>query len=61
MTRVSKKEERRARCPKKRQAPAAKSGPKQDKLPNGFKELANAVQGDTARNVFVGTISHPGK
>lgn len=61
MTRMSKQGERRNRCPKKRKAPAVKTGPKEDALPKGFKERSNAVEGDLAKSVFVGTISQPGK
>lgn len=43
MTRQSKQGERRAVSPRKRHYPAAKTGPKEDNLPNGFKEHTNAA------------------
>ncbi|NGX54539.1 MAG: hypothetical protein KR126chlam2_00152 [Chlamydiae bacterium] len=43
MTRTSKQQERRARCPRKRKAPSPKTGPLKDNLPKGFKPHENAV------------------
>lgn len=48
MTRQSKQGERRAMSPRKRKAPAVKTGPKKDNLPKGFKEHANALEGTLA-------------
>lgn len=56
MTRQSKQGERRARSPKKHRAPAAKTGPKKDNLTSGFKEHANALEGDLAAAVFIPKI-----
>ena len=51
MTRLAKKAERRARCPRKTKKPSIKTGPKKDLLPKGYKEHANALAGE--ENVFV--------
>jgi len=56
MVRISKQEERRNRCPRKRKHPSVKTGPKKDNLPNGFKELANAVDAQLSDQVFIGKI-----
>ena len=54
MTRISKQEERRARSPRRHKAPAPKTGPKQDNLPQGYKPQQNAVESE---GVFIGKIS----
>ena len=56
MTRIGKKEERRNRYPFKHKNPAPKTGPLQDNLPEGYKPHANAVDGDVAKQVFIGKI-----
>lgn len=57
MVRISKQNERRAQSPRKRQVNMEpKSGPKADKLPNGFKEHSNAVTGDLAGMAFIPKI-----
>lgn len=56
MVRISKQNERRNRSPRKRKAPSLKTGPKKDNLPNGFKEHANAVEGDFAAQAFIPKI-----
>lgn len=56
MTRISKKEERRAHCPKKTKPPAPKTGPKEDNLPNGFKPHDNALESDLAKAAFIPKI-----
>lgn len=56
MTRISKKEERRAQCPKKTKPPAPKTGPKEDNLPNGFKPHDNALESDLAKAAFIPKI-----
>lgn len=56
MTRMSKQGERRNRFPRKHRAPSDKTGPQQDNLPNGYKALANAVEGDLAGKVFIAKI-----
>lgn len=57
MTRISKQGEKRNRSPRKRRGPAAKTGPRKDNLPQGFKVHANAIQGDTAKLAFIPKIS----
>ena len=44
MVRISKQAERRAKCPHRPRPPAAKTGPKKDALPQGYKPLANAIE-----------------
>lgn len=56
MTRQSKKGERRARSPRRCRAPAAKTGPKQDNLTNGYKPHPNALEGALASQVFIPKI-----
>jgi hypothetical protein len=56
MVRISKQSERRNRFPRKHRAPSAKTGPRQDNLPNGFKAHNNAVEGDLAKMVFIPKI-----
>lgn len=43
MVRISKQAERRAKCPHRPRPPAVKTGPKKDKLPEGYKAHASAV------------------
>lgn len=45
MTRIGKDEERRHFSPRKRKKPSAKSGPRKDNLPQGFKVHRNALEG----------------
>lgn len=56
MSRTSKQEERRARCPRKRRGPSVLTGPKKDNLAKGFKEHANAVEGDLSTKMFIPKI-----
>lgn len=56
MTRMSKQGERRAKSHRKHRPPAMKTGPKKDKLTNGFKEHSNALEGDLAATVFIPKI-----
>ncbi|MEI6243292.1 MAG: hypothetical protein WCP39_07840 [Chlamydiota bacterium] len=59
MTRISKQEERRHRCPKKRKSSSVliqKTGPKKEALPLGFKQHENAVVGIEAQSVFIPKI-----
>lgn len=53
MTRMSKPAKRRAVSPRKRQAPAPKTGAKKDQLPLGYKQHENAASGDLAAQVFI--------
>lgn len=54
MVRISKQEERRNKCPKRCRPPAAKTGPKKDNLPSGFRVHANSVE--TSGLVFIPKI-----
>jgi len=45
MTRVSKQQERRNRCPRKRKAPSPKTGTLKDNLPEGYRVHENTVSG----------------
>ena len=56
MVRISKQEERRNRCPKKRRAPAPKTGPKKDNLTVGYKPHANSLEGNVAETFFIPKI-----
>lgn len=56
MVRMSKQGERRARFPRRRQAPHPKTGPLQDNLPEGYKPHLNAVEGALASAVFIPKI-----
>lgn len=56
MTRMSKQGERRNRFPRKNRAPSKKTGPLQDNIPGGYKELANAVDGDLAKSIYIPKI-----
>jgi hypothetical protein len=56
MVRISKQEERRSRCPKRCQSPAAKTGPLKDKLSVGYKPHANAIEGTLAQVSFIPKI-----
>jgi hypothetical protein len=54
MTRIGKQEERRHVYPHKRKAPAAKTGPRKDNLPLGYKEHDNALE--DSKMVFIPKI-----
>lgn len=56
MTRISKKSERRAQCPRRTKPPAPKTGPKQDNLPMGFKVHDNALEANLAKTAFIPKI-----
>lgn len=53
MVRISKKEERRHKSPRKRKAPSVKTGSLPNNLPKGYKEHVNAVEGELAKTIFV--------
>jgi hypothetical protein len=56
MSRVSKKEERRNRCPKKRHYPLQeKTGAKKDNLAMGFKPHENALN-DNSNSAYIAKI-----
>lgn len=57
MVRISKQAEKRSRNPKKTKAPSVKTGPLKDSLPKGFKEHANALQGDLAATAYIPKIN----
>ncbi len=57
MVRISKQEERRAVCPRRRKAPSPKTGSLKDKLPLGYKQHANAVSGNASASIFIPKIS----
>jgi len=52
MVRLSKQTRRRAQSPRKHRPPSSKTGPGKDALPKGYKEHANAVQGEVAATLF---------
>lgn len=56
MVRISKKSERRNRSPRKNRAPSEKTGSLRDNLPKGFKEHANALDGEVAATAFIPKI-----
>lgn len=53
MTRMSKQSIRRAQSPRKRRAPAVKTGPLKDNLPMGYKAHDNAVVGELNATTFI--------
>ena len=57
MVRISKQEERRQQCPKRRKAPAKKTGAKKDALAQGYKPHANSLSGLCAELSFIPKIS----
>ena len=56
MVRMSKQGERRNQFPRKHRAPAKKTGPLKDNLPNGFKAHENAIEGELASSMFIPKI-----
>lgn len=56
MVRISKQSERRAASPRKPKLYINKTGPKKDHLEKGFKEHANALEGDVAATCFIPKI-----
>ena len=56
MTRMSKKEERRHRCPKKNKAPSVKTGSLKDNLSLGYKVRENTIDGELGKKVFISKI-----
>ena len=56
MTRTSKQEERRAQSPRRPRRPGKKTGSKKDNLPKGYREHANALEGDQASQYFIGKV-----
>jgi hypothetical protein len=56
MVRISKQNQIRAKCPKRPRPPAKKTGAKKDLLSEGFKRVANALEGDLAQTRFIGKV-----
>lgn len=56
MTRIGKQQERRAVSPRRPRSPSAKTGPKKDNLPKGFREHANALDDNRSQSVFIAKI-----
>lgn len=56
MVRISKQQEKRQRCPKRRKAPSPKTGPLKDNLPLGFRGHSNALEGEHAYTNFIPKI-----
>lgn len=56
MVRISKQNERRSVSPRKHKNPSKKTGPKKDNLPNGFKQHANALEGELSSQFFIPKI-----
>ncbi len=53
MIRLSKQARRRLQSPRRPQPPALKTGPKKDQLPQGYKQVVNAVEGDLKQEMFI--------
>ena len=56
MVRISKQQERRSVSRRRTRAPAKKTGPKKDVLPQGYKVHANAIEGNLAQTSFIPKI-----
>jgi hypothetical protein len=56
MVRISKQAQRRAVSRRRTRAPAKKTGPLKDALPQGFKVHANAIEGNLAECSFIPKI-----
>jgi len=56
MVRISKQTERRSRSPRKPRLAGKKTGPRPDKLPLGYKEHPNALEGEHAATTFIPRI-----
>ena len=56
MVRISKQSEKRARSPRKNKKPSEKTGPRADKLKEGYKVHPNAIEGDVAGSAFIPKI-----
>lgn len=56
MVRISKQSERRNTSPRKHRKQYPKTGALQDKLPKGFKEHANALEGGLEKTAFIPQI-----
>lgn len=56
MVRISKQNERRMKSPRKNKKPSVKTGTLKDNLPTGYKEHANALEGELATMAFIPKI-----
>lgn len=56
MVRISKQSEKRQRSPRRNRPPSKKTGAFRDKLPKGFKEHANALEGEAAKLAYIPKI-----
>lgn len=56
MVRISKQSEKRHQSPRKHRKPSPKTGPRQDKLENGYKVQENSLEGDFAAVAFIPKI-----
>lgn len=56
MVRISKQAEKRGRFPRKHRKSVEKTGPLKDNLDKGYKEHANAVEGEGAAQFFIPKI-----
>lgn len=56
MVRISKQSERRSRFPRKHRNPSEKTGPLKDQLSKGYKEHANALEGNVGAMAFIPKI-----
>jgi len=56
MVRLSKKSERTGRSPRRPKIGGVKTGAKKDNLPKGFREQANAQEGELAKTTFIPKI-----
>lgn len=56
MVRISKQSKRRHTSPRRPSTPKQKTGALKDNLPNGYKDHANAVEGDLSSAIFIPKI-----
>ena len=56
MVRISKQAQKRQRFPRKHRPSSQKTGSLKDNLPQGFKEHANAIEGELASILFIPKI-----
>ncbi|MCB1181237.1 MAG: hypothetical protein KDK55_04365 [Chlamydiia bacterium] len=57
MTRIGKKQERRAISPRKHRSPSLKTGPKRDNLPEGYRLHENALDREKTKNqIFIAKV-----
>jgi hypothetical protein len=56
MVRISKQQKRRLVSPRRPRVAGVKTGPKKDTLKTGYKEHANAIEGENAKRIFIGKI-----